>query len=66
MHPLLTIFLKLTGALAVAIALFMLLTFLFGAIFKIVVIAAVLAALVLGGLYLYNVIARRTQLPTIR
>jgi hypothetical protein len=66
MHPLVSIFVRLTLALAVAIGLFMVLTFLFGAIFKVLIVAGLLAALILGGVFLYNAVFRRKQLPVIR
>jgi len=66
MHPQLLTFLKLTGILAAAIAVFFFMTFVTGLLVKVVLIAAVVAALAMGGLFLYNVVVRRKQLPVIR
>jgi len=65
MHPQLQTFLKLTGLLAAAIAVFLFLTFVTSLLVKVVLIAAVIAALAMGGLFIYNAIARR-KLPAIR
>jgi hypothetical protein len=59
-------FCKLTGLLAAAIALFLLVTFVTGLLIKIVLIAALVVALAMGGFYVYNLIVRRKQLPVIR
>lgn len=48
MHPQLLTFLKLTGLLAAAIAVFFVLTFITGLLIKVVLIAAVVAALAMG------------------
>ena len=66
MHPQLLTFLKLTGLLAAAIAGFFILTFVTGLLVKVVLIAAVAAAVVMGGFFLYNFLVRRKQLPVIR
>jgi hypothetical protein len=66
MHPQLLTFLKLTGLLAAALAGFFILTFVTGLLVKVVLIAAVAAALVMGGFFLYNALVRRKQLPVIR
>jgi hypothetical protein len=66
MHPQLLTFLKLTGLLAAAIAGFFVLTFVTGLLVKVVLIAAVAAAVVMGGFFLYNFLVRRKQLPVIR
>jgi hypothetical protein len=66
MHPQLLTFLKLTGLLAAAIAGFLVLTFVTGLLVKVVLIAAVAAAVVMGGFFLYNFLVRRKQLPVIR
>ena len=66
MHPQLLTFLKLTGLLAAAIAAFFVLTFVTGLLVKVVLIAAVLAAVAMGGFFIYNVLVRRKQLPVIR
>jgi hypothetical protein len=66
MHPQLLTFLKLTGLLAAAIAGFFILTFVTGLLVKVVLIAAVVAALAMGGFFVYNLVVRRKQLPVIR
>jgi hypothetical protein len=66
MHPQLLTFLKLTGLLAAAIAAFLVLTFVTGLLVKVILIAAVIAAVVMGGFFIYNALVRRKQLPVIR
>jgi hypothetical protein len=66
MHPQLLTFLKLTGLLAAAIAAFIVLTFVTGLLVKVVLIAAVIAAVAMGGFFVYNALVRRKQLPVIR
>jgi hypothetical protein len=66
MHPLLLTFLKLTGLVAAALAVFMILTFVTHLLFKLLLIAAVVAAAIMGGFFVYNAIARRKQIPLIR
>jgi len=66
MHPQLLVFFKLTGLLAGAIALFLLLVFVTGLLVKIVLIAALVAAVVMGGFFVYNAIVKRKALPVIR
>jgi hypothetical protein len=66
MHPQLLTFLKLTGLLAAAIAVFIFMTFVTGLLVKVVLIAALVAALVMGGFFVYNALVRRKQLPVIR
>jgi hypothetical protein len=66
MHPQLLTFLKLTGLLAAAIAFFIFMTFVTGVLVKVVLIAALIAALVMGGFFVYNAFVRRKQLPLIR
>ena len=66
MHPQLLVFLKLTGLLAAAIAAFFLLSFVTGLLVKVVLIAAVVAAVDMGGFFVYNAVVRRKQLPVIR
>ena len=63
LHPMLALFLKLTALVALGIVVI----FLFGQLFKIVIMAAVIAGLILGGFFLYNYLKqRRPQTPVIR
>ena len=62
MQPLLATFIRLTimvtlGLVALALALW---------VFHWVIVAAVIAGLILGGLFLYNLIRRRSGAPAIR
>jgi len=66
MHPQLLTFFKLTGLLAAAIGFFIFMTFVTGVLVKVVLIAALIAALVMGGFFVYNAFVRRRQLPLIR
>ncbi|HVA27454.1 MAG TPA: hypothetical protein VNF68_04705 [Candidatus Baltobacteraceae bacterium] len=62
MHPLLSTFVRLTVIVAVGlVALFV--AFL---LLKVVFVAAVIAAIVVGGLFLYNLVRRRSAVPVIR
>lgn len=62
MNPLLSTFVRLTVIVAVGlVALFV--AFL---LLKVVFVAAVIAAIVVGGLFLYNLIRRRSPVPVIR
>jgi hypothetical protein len=61
MNPTLAIFLRLTAVFAIGIVVLVLA----GMLLKIVIAAAFVAALVLGGFFLYSFI-RRTRLPVIR
>ncbi len=61
-NPLLALFLKVTAAITIAIVLLVMLWHLV----KIVLIAAVIAAFVVGGLLLYNLVRRRSKTPAIR
>jgi hypothetical protein len=63
MHPLLATFIRLTLIIAVAL---ILLKFIFVLAIGFVIPAAVVAGLVLGGLFLYNMIRRRNGAPAIR
>jgi hypothetical protein len=63
MHPQLLTFLKLTGLVAAAIAAFLILSFVTGLLVKVVLIAALVAALIMGGFFVYNAFVRRKQLP---
>jgi hypothetical protein len=66
MHPQLLTFLKLTGLLAAAIAVFFFVTFVTGLLIKVVLVAALVAAVAMAGFFVYNLFARRRQLPVIR
>ncbi|MGA9417936.1 MAG: hypothetical protein WBV40_02220 [Candidatus Cybelea sp.] len=58
----LTLFLKLTAVVAIAIVVLVVAAFLL----KIALVAAIIAAIAIGGLFLYNLIRRRTKFPAIR
>jgi hypothetical protein len=58
----LSLFLRLTAIVAVAIVVLVLA----GYLLKVVLIAAVIAALAVGVFFLYNLIRRRSNLPIIR
>ncbi|HTZ55072.1 MAG TPA: hypothetical protein VMB20_08395 [Candidatus Acidoferrum sp.] len=62
MQPMLGTFIRLTLMIAIAIAVIALA----GWLFHLVVIAAVIAAVVVGGLFLYNMIRGRAKTPAIR
>ncbi|MGA8575514.1 MAG: hypothetical protein WB609_07500 [Candidatus Cybelea sp.] len=62
LNPMLSLFLKSTAVVAIAIVASILLWNLL----KIVVIAAVLAAIGVGVFYIYSFIRRRSKLPVIR
>ncbi|MFZ0031352.1 MAG: hypothetical protein WBE79_08915 [Candidatus Cybelea sp.] len=62
----LALFLKVTVAVALLIVLVDILIKVVGFLIPIVLIAAVIAALGLGGFFLYNAIRRRSNLPIIR
>jgi hypothetical protein len=66
MHPQLLTFLKLTGLVAAAIVVFFLLTSVTGWLIKVALVAALIAAVAMGGFFVYNYISRRRQLPVIR
>jgi hypothetical protein len=61
-NPLLALFLKLTAAVALVIVVLVVAGFLL----KIVLIAAVIAAIGVGAFFLYSLIRRRSNLPVIR
>lgn len=61
-NPTLSLFLRLTAIVAVAIVVLVLA----GYLLKVVLIAAVIAALGVGGFFLYNLIRRRSNFPIIR
>jgi|HubBroStandDraft_4_1064222.scaffolds.fasta_scaffold00001_128 hypothetical protein len=62
LNPMLSLFLKVTAVVAIAIVASILLWNLL----KIVVIAAVIAAIGVGAFYIYSFIRRRSKLPVIR
>jgi hypothetical protein len=62
MQPMLATFIRLTLVIALAIAIIALA----GWLFHVVVIAAVIAAVVVGGVFLYNMIRGRAKTPAIR
>lgn len=61
-HPLLATFLKITALVTIGIVALVLI----GILLKIVVFAAVIAAVVVGAIFLYSLVRRRTRLPVIR
>jgi ABC-type bacteriocin/lantibiotic exporter with double-glycine peptidase domain len=62
LNPLLALFLKLTAAVTIAMVLLLMLWHLL----KIILIAAVVAAIGIGALLLYNLVRRRSNTPAIR
>jgi len=62
LHPTVSLFLKLTAVVAVAIVV-LLVT---GYLLKILIVSAVIAAILLGGFFLYSFIRRRQKYPVIR
>jgi hypothetical protein len=62
LNPTLGLFLKLTAIVAIAIVVLIVAAFLL----KIVLIAAVVAAIGVGGFLIYNLIRRRSNSPVIR
>jgi hypothetical protein len=63
MHPMLGLFLRLTAIVTVGIVLLVVAAF----ILKIAILAAVVAAIAVGGYFLYNLLARRRpKYPVIR
>ena len=62
MHPMLGLFLRLTAIVTIGIVLLVVAAF----ILKIAIVAAVIAAIAIGGFFLYNLIRRRTNYPVIR
>jgi hypothetical protein len=61
-NPMMLLFLRLTAVVALAIVALVVAGFLL----KIVVIAAILAGIAIGGLFLYNLIRRRSNFPVAR
>lgn len=62
MHPLLSTFIRLT----ILVTIGLVALFLAVIVFKMVLVAAVIAGLVIGGVFLYNLIRRRNNAPVIR
>jgi Flp pilus assembly protein TadB len=62
MHPMLALFLKLTAVVTVAIVVLVVAWHLL----KIILIAAVIAAVAVAGFFLYNLVRRRSNSPVIR
>jgi uncharacterized integral membrane protein len=62
MRPILSTFIRLTVIIAIALVAIVLL----GWAFHLIVIAAIIAAVVVGALFLYNMVRRRTGVPVIR
>ena len=62
MHPMLGLFLRLTAIVTVGIVLLVVAAF----ILKIAIVAAVIAAIGIGGYFIYNLIRRRPKYPVIR
>lgn len=62
MHPMLSLFVRLTIVVALAILVLVVAGFLL----KIALIAAVIAALVVGGYFLFALFRRRSRLPVSR
>ena len=62
MHPALALFLKVTVVVALAIVAIIIMGFLV----KIVFVAAIVAALAVGGFLVFNFFRRRSSLPVIR
>jgi len=62
MHPMVALFLKLTALVAVVIVVFVVT----GYLLKILIVAAVIAAVLLGGYWVYGAFRRRSNHPVIR
>ncbi|MBV8345378.1 MAG: hypothetical protein JO190_10360 [Candidatus Eremiobacteraeota bacterium] len=62
MHPMAALFLKLTALVAIVIVVFVVT----GYLLKILIVAAIIAAVLLGGYWLYSAIRRRSNHPVIR
>jgi hypothetical protein len=62
MNPMLALFLKLTAIVAVAIVVLVVA----GYLLKVVLIAAMIAAVAVGGFFLYSLVRRRSNFPVIR
>lgn len=61
-NPMLALFLKLTAVVALAMVVLVVAWHLL----KIILMAAVIAAVAVGGFFLYNLVRRRSNLPVIR
>jgi hypothetical protein len=62
MHPMLALFLKLTAIVTIGIVLLVVAAFLL----KIALLAAIVAAIAVGGYFLYTMVRRRHKYPVIR
>ena len=62
MHPMLALFLRLTAVVGIAIVVLVIAGFLF----KIAIVAALIAAILVGGYFVYNLFRKRSKLPTTR
>ncbi len=62
MPPMVALFLKLTALVAIVIVVFVVT----GYLLKVLIVAAVIAALLLGGYWIYNAFRRRSNQPVIR
>lgn len=62
MHPMAALFLKLTALVAIVIVAFVIT----GYLLKILIVAAVIAAVLLGGYWAYSAFRRRFNPPVIR
>jgi hypothetical protein len=60
MHPMLALFLRLTAVVGIAIVVLVIAGFLF----KIAIVAALIAAVLVGGYFIYNLFRKRSNLPT--
>jgi hypothetical protein len=61
-HPTVALFLKLTAAIAIALVLI----WIASTLIMIAFVAAIIAALAVGGILLYKMIRRRSNFPTLR
>ncbi len=61
-HPTVALFLKLTAAIAIALVLI----WIASKLIMIAFVAAIIAALAVGGILLYKMIRRRSNFPTLR
>ncbi|HEY6327546.1 MAG TPA: hypothetical protein VIW73_13660 [Candidatus Cybelea sp.] len=62
LHPMAALFLKLTALVAIVIVVFVVT----GYLLKILIVAAIIAAVLLGGYWVYSAFRRRSNHPVIR
>jgi hypothetical protein len=62
MHPYLAVFLKITAVVTIGIVALLIVAFLL----KIVFVAAIIAAVVAAGFFLFTYLRRRSRMPVIR